>query len=46
MGGPREYYTKWKKSDKKDKYHDTAYMWNIKDHTNELIYKTEIDSQT
>ena len=35
-----------KSQTKKDKYHDTAYMWNIKDHTDELIYKTEIDSHT
>ena len=31
----------------KDKYHDITYMWNLKKNdTNELIYKTEIDSQT
>ena len=31
----------------KDKYHDTAYMRNLKKNdTNEVIYKTEIDSQT
>ena len=36
---------KWNKSDK-DKYGIT-YMWNLKKNdTNELIYKTEIDSQT
>ena len=29
----------------KDKYHIT-YMYNLKYDTNELIYKTEIDSQT
>ena len=28
-----------------DKYHDTAYMRNQKSDTNELIYKTETDSQ-
>ena len=28
----------------KDKYHDITYMWNLKYDTNELIYKTEIDS--
>jgi hypothetical protein len=27
----------------KDKYHDITYMWSLK---NELICKTEIDSQT
>ena len=26
--------------------YDIAYMWNLKNDTNELIYKTEIDSQT
>ena len=31
----------------KDKYHDITYMWNLKkNHTNELIYKIEIDSHT
>ena len=29
----------------KDKYHDTAYMRNQKNDTNELIYKTETDLQ-
>ena len=30
----------------KDKYHDIAYIWNLKKNgTNELIYKTEIESQ-
>ena len=29
----------------KDKYHIT-YMWNLKNDTNEFIYKTETDSQT
>ena len=29
----------------KDKYHLT-YIWNLKYDTNELIYKTETDSQT
>ena len=26
--------------------YDISYMWNIKNNTNELIYKTETDSQT
>ena len=31
----------------KDKYHMIiTYMWNLKYNTNELIYKTETDSQT
>ena len=29
----------------KDKY-DTTYMWNLKNNTNTLTYKTETDSQT
>ena len=31
----------------KDKYHDITYLWNLKKNdTDELIDKTEIDSQT
>ena len=30
----------------KDKYHMISHMWNLKSDTSELIYKTEIDSQT
>ena len=26
--------------------HDITYMWNLKNNTNKLIYKTERDSQT
>ena len=45
MDGPRDYHTKWSKSDK-DKYHDITSLWNlIKNDTDELIYKTETDSQ-
>ena len=29
----------------KDKYHVISHMWNLKYGTNELIYKTETDSQ-
>ena len=28
----------------RDTYHDISYMWNLKNNTNELLYKT--DSQT
>ena len=45
MVGPRDYHTKWSKSGK-DKYHMITHMWNLKNDTNELIYKTETDSQT
>ena len=31
MDGPRDYYTKWSKSDRERQIlYDTAYMWNIK----------------
>ena len=30
----------------KDKYHIMSHMWNLKYVTDELIYKTETDSQT
>ena len=36
-----EYYSAIKKNG-----YDITYMWNLKNDTNELIYKTEIDSQT
>ena len=36
----RDYRPKWKKSDKKDKYH-IIYMWNLKHDTNEHIYETK-----
>ena len=44
MDRPRNYHTKWSKSEK-DKC-DITYMWNLKNDINELIYKAEIDSQT
>ena len=43
--GPRDYHTKWSKSERQIPY-DITYMWNLKHSTNELIYKTETDSQT
>ena len=43
MDKPRDYHTKWNKPDK-GKYHIT-YIENLKNNTNEIIYKTEIDSQ-
>ena len=30
----------------KDKYHMILHMWDLKNSTNELIYKTETDSST
>ena len=46
MDRPGNYHTKWSKSDKVRQIYDIAYMWNLKDNTNELIYKRETDSQT
>ena len=47
IDGPGDYHTKWSKSDReRQTSHDIAYMWNLKkSDINELIYKTEIDSQ-
>ena len=42
---PRDYRTKLSKSERQISY-DITYMWNLKYDTNELIYKTETDSQT
>ena len=39
----RNYHTKQSKSEKDILYH---YMWTLKNNTNELIYRTETDSQT
>ena len=46
--GPRDYHTKWNKSDRERQIpYDITYMWNLKKNdTNEFIYKTETDSQT
>ena len=47
MGWPRDYHTKWSKSDSKRQVsYDITYMWNLKNNTNELVCKTETYSQT
>ena len=48
MDGPRECHTEWSKSaTERQISYDIAYVWNLKKNdTNELIYKTETDSQT
>ena len=44
IDGPRDYHTK---SDRERQIsYDITYMWNLKNDTNGLIYKTETDSQT
>ena len=46
MDGPRVCHSEWSKSDReKQVSYDIAYMWNLKKGTNELIYKTEVESQ-
>ena len=45
--GPRDYHTEQSKSERERKMlYDITNMWNLKCDTNELIYKTETDSQT
>ena len=39
MDGPRNYQTKWSKSER-ERYYIT-YMWNLKYDTNEFVYETE-----
>ena len=47
MDGPRDYHTKWSKSEGERQIpYDITYMWNLKYDTNELTYETETDSQT
>ena len=45
VDGPRDYHTMWSINQKKISWY--TYMWNLeKNGINELIYKTETDSQT
>ena len=47
MDGPRDYHTKWSKSEKERQIpYDITYMCNLKYDTNEPMYKTETGSQT
>ena len=47
VDGPRDYHTKWSKPDKdKISYKILLICCTLKNDTNELIYKTERDSQT
>ena len=41
MDGPRNYHTQWREIS-----YGITFMWILKHDTNELIYKTETDSQT
>ena len=45
--GPRDYYTKWSKSQRERQIsYDITYMQKLKCDTNELLYDTETDSTT
>ena len=49
MNGPRDYHTKWSKSERERQIsYDMTYMWNLKKRyiTNEPIYEAETDWQT
>ena len=47
MDAPRDYHTKLSKSERERQIpYNITHMWNLKYDTNELIYETEIDSQT
>ena len=40
-----DYHTKWSKSERERQIpYGVTYMWNLKSDTNQLIYKTETDS--
>ena len=45
MDRPKDYHTKWSKSERERQIpYGVTYMWNLKYDTNQLIYKTETDS--
>ena len=47
MDGSRDYHTKWNKSVREAQIsYDIFYVRNLINSANELIYKTETDSQT
>ena len=46
MDGPRDYHIKWSQTEKRNIIWYHLYVESLKSDTNELIYKTEIDSQT
>ena len=47
MDGSRDYHTKWSKSDRERQVsYNIIYVESKKNDTNELVYKTETDSQT
>ena len=45
MDRPRDCHTEWSKADRERQICDITYMQKLKNGTNELIYKTEKESQ-
>ena len=41
----REYYTQWSQSDRESQIYDITYMCNLKNYTNQPVYRTETCSQ-
>ena len=47
MDGPKDYHAKWSKAEwERQMWYDITYMWNLKDDSNKILYKTETDPQT
>ena len=46
MDETRDYCTKWNQSYREREIYDITYIWNLRNDSNELIYKTEIDLKT
>ena len=47
VDGPGDHHTEWSKPDRERQIpYEITCMWNLKDDTKELIYRTEINSQT
>ena len=42
MNEARDYCTKWSRSYREREIYDITYIWNLRNDTNELIYKTEM----
>ena len=47
MNAPRDYHIKWSKSNRERQIsYDVSYVESKKNYMHELVYRTEIDSQT
>ena len=44
MEGPKDYYTKWSKSERERQIpFDITYMWNLKHDIDEFVYEIDLD---